>query len=368
MNCPNCGALVQPGNRFCQVCRKRVVPPSGGFETTPGSPSSAPPRASFPPPARLSEPPLPAVDMRRPGVVTAMAIFDLIGGGLSVLAALVMVVGGLAGAGKGQGSADVAMMVGLGGVYFLVGLASVAAGVGLLQMKNWARILQIVIACLGILSCGIVISVLMLVYLFKPGVKVLFSGKSAAELTAQDAADVAALKGSSGVVIALVVVVLILMMVAIIGIIAAIAIPSLLRARVSANESATIGNLRTLISAEVAYSSVNDGFYGAPACLTAPAPCLGAGAPPTSFLTAGSIVFDAPKSGYVLKFYPGQATATRAGASPSLESFAVVAQPVTQNQTGIRTFCGDSTGVVCSMPSGNAATGGVCPSTCVPLQ
>ena len=43
-----------------------------------------------------------------------------------------------------------------------------------------------------------------------------------------------------------------LIVVAIIGIIAAIAIPSLLRARVSANEAATIGDIRTLISAEAA--------------------------------------------------------------------------------------------------------------------
>ena len=43
-----------------------------------------------------------------------------------------------------------------------------------------------------------------------------------------------------------------LIVVAIIGIIAAIAIPSLLRARVSANEAATIGDIRTVISAEAA--------------------------------------------------------------------------------------------------------------------
>ena len=52
-----------------------------------------------------------------------------------------------------------------------------------------------------------------------------------------------------------------LIVVAIIGIIAAIAIPSLLRARVSANESATIGDIRTVISAQAAYQSANGGFY-----------------------------------------------------------------------------------------------------------
>ena len=51
-----------------------------------------------------------------------------------------------------------------------------------------------------------------------------------------------------------------LIVVAIIGIIAAIAIPSLLRARVSANESATIGDIRTVISAQAAYQSSNGGL------------------------------------------------------------------------------------------------------------
>ncbi|HXY38472.1 MAG TPA: prepilin-type N-terminal cleavage/methylation domain-containing protein, partial [Vicinamibacteria bacterium] len=46
-----------------------------------------------------------------------------------------------------------------------------------------------------------------------------------------------------------------LIVVAIIGIIAAIAIPSLLRARISANEAATIGDTRTVISAQAAYQS-----------------------------------------------------------------------------------------------------------------
>ena len=61
-----------------------------------------------------------------------------------------------------------------------------------------------------------------------------------------------------------------LIVVAIIGIIAAIAIPSLLRARVSANESATIGDIRTVISGQAAYQSANGGWYdGTIICLPA---------------------------------------------------------------------------------------------------
>ena len=50
-----------------------------------------------------------------------------------------------------------------------------------------------------------------------------------------------------------------LIVVAIIGIIAAIAVPGLLRARMSGNESAAIGSLRAITSAEAAYASTAGG-------------------------------------------------------------------------------------------------------------
>ena len=59
-----------------------------------------------------------------------------------------------------------------------------------------------------------------------------------------------------------------LIVVAIIGIIAAIAIPSLLKARKAANESAAIGNLRTVGSAEATYLA-NFGLPGDLSQLTA---------------------------------------------------------------------------------------------------
>jgi prepilin-type N-terminal cleavage/methylation domain-containing protein len=48
-----------------------------------------------------------------------------------------------------------------------------------------------------------------------------------------------------------------MIVVAIIAIIAAIAIPNLLRSRMQSNESAAIGNLRTIVGAEVAYHAAN---------------------------------------------------------------------------------------------------------------
>src|SRR5687768_7863294 len=95
-----------------------------------------------------------------------------------------------------------------------------------------------------------------------------------------------------------------LIVVAIIGIIAAIAIPSLLRARVSANESATIGDIRTVISAQSAYQSSNGGWYDAAlTCLTAPSagciPSYPAAAP--TFLDS-QLTAEVPKSGYDRSF------------------------------------------------------------------
>jgi type IV pilus assembly protein PilA len=382
MQCPHCGAPIEPGVRFCPSCRKRVVPPSEGFGMTPplGSAAPPPPRTGAPPPAPAYQPapssgyqpqvaaalfPPYTVDMRRPGIVTAMAVLNFIGGGFALLAAAAIVVASVAGR---RGAEDPALLAVMGLVYGVFGAGYVAVGVGLLQMKGWARIAQIVLACLGVLSCGIVISVPMLIYLFKPGVKVLFSGKTAEELTPQEAADVAQLKASSSGLVIAIVVVVVLMMIAIIGIIAAIAIPSLLRARISANEAGAIGNLRTIISAEAAYQSLNAGFYDVPACLYAPGPCLGPNAPPSPFLSPESVVFDAPKTGYVLRFFAGE-TATAPGASPSsLTAFAVVAEPVSPS-TGIRAFCAAETGVVCVLADGeHDATGGLCPGSCRPLR
>ena len=52
-----------------------------------------------------------------------------------------------------------------------------------------------------------------------------------------------------------------LIVVAIIGIIAAIAVPGLLRARMSGNESSAIGSMRAINSAQAAFSSANNGGY-----------------------------------------------------------------------------------------------------------
>ena len=67
-----------------------------------------------------------------------------------------------------------------------------------------------------------------------------------------------------------------LIVVAIIGIIAAIAVPGLLRARMSGNEASAIGSLRTINSSQQAFSSsCGNGFYSPTLALLGTAPLTG---------------------------------------------------------------------------------------------
>jgi prepilin-type N-terminal cleavage/methylation domain-containing protein len=135
-----------------------------------------------------------------------------------------------------------------------------------------------------------------------------------------------------------------LIVVAIIGIIAAIAIPSLLRARISANEAAMIGDTRTVISAEAAYHASNSAFYGVLSCLNRPGLCL------TDYPVNGPTFLDATianppntKSGYARAFTSDVTTAN--GITGACNTYCYQGKAAS-SQGGVRSFAGDSTGTV----------------------
>ncbi len=149
-----------------------------------------------------------------------------------------------------------------------------------------------------------------------------------------------------------------LIVVAIVGLIAAIAIPSLLRARISANEAAAIGDIRTVISAEAAYQSANGGWFDARlACLVAPSSgCI------PSYPTNGPAFLDSQlaslvvKSGYVRRFAPGSPASPLDPTSESPSSvgqYAYGAAPTQGGMTGVRGFAGDHTGILCATGDGS---------------
>ena len=164
-----------------------------------------------------------------------------------------------------------------------------------------------------------------------------------------------------------------LIVVAVIAIIAAIAIPALLRSRLSANESAAVGDVRTVLSAQAAYHSANSGFYeGNIACLAHPQACL------PSYPTNGPLFLDSnlaalnAKSGYSRSFSGGTPPPLNPTLSPtSVTAFKYDAVPTIASQTGIRAFAGDHTGRICQTTDGSvvpAQAGGGMTRDCQALQ
>ena len=122
-----------------------------------------------------------------------------------------------------------------------------------------------------------------------------------------------------------------LIVVAIIGIIAAIAVPGLLRARMSGNEASGIGSLRAISSGEAAYSSsCGNGSYQAVLSTM------------TGFLSADLAAAEpVTKSGYNVDVAPASVSAAGpndCNAAATVSAVFGSARPVTFGSTGQRSF------------------------------
>jgi type IV pilus assembly protein PilA len=131
-----------------------------------------------------------------------------------------------------------------------------------------------------------------------------------------------------------------LIVVAIILIIAAIAIPNLLRARIAANEASAVASLRTMNTASITYNSSYGSF---PTTLSDLGPSNGTTPTSTDADLLDSVLAPAgggqtaTKSGYGFTF------AVPASGTPG---YTINADPTAVNQTGVRHFYTDSSGVV----------------------
>ena len=136
-----------------------------------------------------------------------------------------------------------------------------------------------------------------------------------------------------------------LIVVAIILIIAAIAIPNLLRSKMAANEAAAVSALRTINTSSVAYSTT----YGAyPGALVSLGP-MASGGTPSSILAdlIDSVLAAGIKSGYNITYTPGAGT--------PVGSYSIVAKAVTQGVSGQRSFFTDASGVIRADPAAAAS-------------
>jgi prepilin-type N-terminal cleavage/methylation domain-containing protein len=142
-----------------------------------------------------------------------------------------------------------------------------------------------------------------------------------------------------------------LIVVAIILVLAAIAIPSLLRSKISANEASAVAALRTINTAQVTYSVAypSQGFADSLTKLGMPA---GSAAPDSTAAglldwVLGCASQPCPKSGYQFQI-------TNPVGTPVV-SYTLNATPVALGQTGYRGFCSDQLSHVAYDPTGGTA-------------
>src|SRR5262249_50775827 len=131
-----------------------------------------------------------------------------------------------------------------------------------------------------------------------------------------------------------------LIVVAIILIIAAIAIPNLLRSKMSANDSAAASTIRTINTSEVTYST-NYPTQGYAPLLTTLGPGSGAcdGTPAGGACLIDGVLAAGTKSGY--NYY----MTSTSGAAP-YGDYTVTAGPVTWQSTGSANFCSTADAVI----------------------
>jgi len=149
-----------------------------------------------------------------------------------------------------------------------------------------------------------------------------------------------------------------LIVVAIIGIIAAIAVPGLLRARQSGNEASAIGSVRAINSSEATFAaSCGGGGYAQTLEDLALAPASG-----VPFISPDLSTTGITKSGYLVTLDPGTDTTvvmvaadTCNGATDdAIATFFAHAEPSAVGSTGQRAFASDQRGTLYQKADGTA--------------
>ncbi len=164
-----------------------------------------------------------------------------------------------------------------------------------------------------------------------------------------------------------------LIVVAIIGIIAAIAVPGLLKARMSGNEASAIGSMRAVNSAQSTYSSsCANGGYAVDLADLYKAP----GAGGAGFISPDLKANDSTKSGYKVNIGAGmvadvvtaKAATCNASANDALASYFGEAHPSALGSTGQRSFGTDQRSTIFQDKDGATFTKDTVNTATVPVQ
>jgi prepilin-type N-terminal cleavage/methylation domain-containing protein len=153
-----------------------------------------------------------------------------------------------------------------------------------------------------------------------------------------------------------------LIVVAIILIIAAIAIPNLLRSRMAANEASAVGSVRTITTAAITYNSTYGNGFASDLLELGGAAGAAASCAHAKLLdpVLGGVTATNQKSGYSFLLHAGASIVAPASVPAGCtagytDGYGIVATPITLGTTGQRQFCSDAAGVIYFDPTGAGA-------------
>ncbi len=231
MFCPKCGTALPSGSVMCRLCRTSTM---SGNVPRPAAPGAVTRGAG-------------TALLQRPGLITFLAVLHFLSAGMMALLVILFLV---TSGGKSPAAVPAAF------VCLVMGGLSFFAGMGLWKLESYGRTLQLVLSCFGLLAfpVGTLVSILILIYLNKPSVQVLFSGKSELELTADDRFALQSLNSGAS---AIVIVIVVIASIAMTGVLAAIAVPNLVTAMQRAKQKRTMADMKAIAADIEQYRQAN---------------------------------------------------------------------------------------------------------------
>ena len=161
-----------------------------------------------------------------------------------------------------------------------------------------------------------------------------------------------------------------LIVVAIIGIVSAIAVPGLLRARMFVNEAWAVGSMRAINSSQSTYAaSCGSGFYAPTLVSLGTAPMVGGG---DGFIGTDLNIDPSVKSSYTIALTAGAAapgspaSCNGMAAGATIETYFVGAAPTSDG--GVRYFGSNQGGAIYHFTAAVAVTQNGAPAGAAPLQ
>ncbi|MCP3982038.1 MAG: hypothetical protein GY716_22260 [bacterium] len=219
-NCPNCGLRVARRSAFCPDCGRPLAGDRSGGAL-----------------------------LRRPGPVTFFSVLYFVTALVSLpgIPALILL----------APDDKVGILLGIVGAFVVLVAAALHAvlGWGLWRLKGWARLVWIAEAGVGLVAFpfGTLISAFVLFYLFRPGVKLLFSDAREDDLTAEERWAVLQDRSSPVLLVMLAVSLAGSLMIGLL--VAAIALPNLLNAVDRGKTKRTLADLQAIAAGVERYRS-----------------------------------------------------------------------------------------------------------------